>query len=185
MIWLWYEPRYDDENTIIFLDVSDSTITVVIISIADFVKNRKTFFFYLPIERKNYFIFAVLKRLIICFIKSKRCICIIHFVKFKRTISIAFNRNRWVFLLVYLNKRYRRLKRYFLNGRWRWGPFSRDWMNYLNWSYEHLFWRNLRFHCVNINSLTVMWFSQHVSRNYMISKVIWIEIENIYIGKKI
>lgn len=33
-------PRYDDENTIIFLDVSDSTIIVVTISIADFVKNH-------------------------------------------------------------------------------------------------------------------------------------------------
>lgn len=115
-------PRYDDENTIIFLDVSDSTIIVVIISIADFVKNQNIFF-YLSIERKSYFIFAVLLItlwLIICFIKSKHCICIIHFVKFKRTISIEFNGNRWVFLLIYLNKRYRRLKTYFLNRRWRW-----------------------------------------------------------------
>lgn len=57
-------------------------------------------------------------------------------------------------------------------------------MNYLNWSYVHLFWRNLRFHCGNINSLTVMWFSRHVSRNYMISKVIWTEIEKKYIYRK-
>lgn len=64
-------------------------------------------------------------------------------------------------------------------------PFQETGMDYLNWSYEPLFWRNLRFHCGNINSLTVMWFSQHVSWNYMISKIIWTEIENIYTGKKI
>lgn len=93
---------------------------IVTITIADFVKNRKIFFLFTYWKEKLLH-FRCIKTINNLLYKIQ-ALYLHHTFRgnFKRTISIAFNRNRWVFLLIYLNKRYRRLKRYFLNGRWKW-----------------------------------------------------------------